>query len=56
MGIYDYEKKFQQARKLVEDSKLSIENKKYIFDFIDDLSLEGFSKPRLIKYLINIRF
>ena len=55
MGIHDYEKKYQSAVQKVHESTITPKNKEIIFRFVNDLMLEGISKPRQVRYLSTIK-
>ncbi len=60
MGIHNYEIKYQTAIREVQEAPISERNKELIMTFVNDMVLEGLSKPRLIKYhnvlkLISLR-
>lgn len=55
MSIHEYDKEYLRAQEQVKESTLSEKNKQLIFSFVNDLLLEGLSKPRLIKYYRLLR-
>ncbi len=47
MSIHNYEVKYQTAMREVQEAEISLKNKELILTFVNDLVLEGLSKPRL---------
>jgi integrase len=53
--VENYTKRLNGAKNLIKKSKIQSENKKYILAFIDQLSAEGISKVRQLKYLYTLK-
>ena len=52
--IHNYERQYLASLKNLERSKISDKNKRIILEFVDELILEGISKPRIIKYIQSL--
>ena len=55
MDIHRYERRYEGAKRRLYRSPISERNKKLIADFMDALMLEGISKPRILRYMENLR-
>lgn len=53
--VENYNNRLDGAKKLLKKSKILEENKKYILEFIDQLSAEGISKVKQLKYLYTLK-
>jgi len=56
LDIHKYDVKLRNANRLLEESKVSLENKSRIQAFVRFLTANNISKPRIIKYLCYLRF
>jgi site-specific recombinase XerD len=53
--IYGYDLLLKNAIKLIKNSEITDQNKKYILNFQKRCFVEGIGKPRVIKYLYHLR-
>lgn len=55
MGIHNYERAYERTKGYLSRADISDRNKEIIREFIADLVLDGISKPRIIKYVYNLK-
>ena len=53
MGIYDYNKYLESAERRIREAEYNDDSKEIIFDFENELFIEGVSTSRVLKYLSN---
>ena len=54
-GIYDFEKRLEKAKVLLEKASISEENKESIRRFVQYRAAQGIGKARLVKYIGTLR-